>query len=64
MLLYDVRIEAHGQYEYSPLLKLLLRNVKLGVYDRGIVEKYSKTEIKKLNTWIRRERDLKFTYAG
>ena len=64
LLLYDVRKEAHGQYEYSPLLKLLLRNVKLGVYDRGIVEKYSKTEIKKLNTWIRRERDLKFTYAG
>ena len=64
LLLYDVRKEAHGQYEYSPLLKLLLRNVKLGVYDRGIVEKYTKTEIKKLNTWIRRERDLKFTYAG
>ena len=64
LLLYDVRKEAHGQYEYSPLLKLLLRNVKIGVYDRGIVEKYTKTEIKKLNTWIRRERDLKFTYAG
>jgi ribonucleoside-diphosphate reductase alpha chain len=34
------------------------------VYDKGILDKYNKTEIKKLNTWIRRDRDLKFTYAG
>ena len=64
LLLYDVRKEAHGQYEHIPLLKLIIRNVKLGVYDKAIVDKYNKTEIKKLNTWIRRERDLKFTYAG
>ncbi len=64
LLLYDVRKEAHGQYEYTPLLKLIIRNVKLGVYDKDIVEKYTKTEIKKFNSWIRRERDLNFTYAG
>ena len=64
LLSYDIRKEAHGQYEYIPLLKLILRNIKLGVYDRGIVEKYTKTEIKKFNTWIKRDRDLKFTYAG
>jgi ribonucleoside-diphosphate reductase alpha chain len=64
LLLYDVRKEAHGQYEYMPLLKLILRNIRVGVYDKAIVEKYNKTEIKKLNTWIRRDRDLRFTYAG
>src|SRR5210317_80135 len=64
LLSYDVRKEAHGQYEYIPLLKLILRNIKLGVYDRGIVEKYNKTELKKFNTWIRRDRDLNFAYAG
>ena len=64
LLSYDVRKEAHGQYEFMPLLKLILRNIKLGVYDRAIVEKYNKTEIKKMNTWIRRDRDLDFTYAG
>ena len=64
LLLYDVRKEAHGQYEYMPLLKLILRNIRLGVYDKGIVEKYTKTELKKFNTWIKRDRDLKFTYAG
>ena len=64
LLLYDVRKEAHGQYEYMPLLKLILRNIRLGVYDKGILEKYTKTELKKFNTWIKRDRDLKFTYAG
>ena len=64
LLSYDVRKEAHGQYEYIPLLKLILRNIRLGVYDKGILDKYSKTEIKKFNTWIKRDRDLRFTYAG
>jgi len=64
LLLYDVRKEAYGTYEYMPLLKLILRNIKSGVYDKGIVEKYNKTEIKKMNTWIKRERDLNFAYAG
>jgi ribonucleoside-diphosphate reductase alpha chain len=64
LLLYDVRKEAHGAYEYMPLLKLILRNIRLGVYDKGIVEKYNKTELKKFNTWIRRDRDLNFAYAG
>jgi len=64
LLSYDIRKEAHGQYEYIPLLKLLLRNIRNNVYDKEIIDKYFKTEIKKLNTWIRRDRDLKFTYAG
>jgi len=64
LLLYDVRKEAHGQYEYMPLSKLIERNVDLGVYDKDIMDIYSKTECKKFNTWIRRERDLNFTYAG
>jgi len=64
LLSYDVRKEAHGQYEYIPLLKLILRNIRMGVYDKGVLDKYNKTEIKKLNTWIKRDRDLKFTYAG
>jgi len=64
LLSYDIRKEAHGQYEYIPLLKLILRNIRQGVYDKAIVDKYNMTEIKKLNTWIRRERDLNFTYAG
>jgi len=64
LLLYDLRKQAHGDYEYLHLLKLIIRNVRSGVYDKTILDKYNKTEIKKLNTWIRRDRDLDFTYAG
>ena len=64
LLLYDLRKQAHGDYEYLPLLKLIIRNIRSGVYDKTILDKYNKTEIKKLNTWIRRDRDLDFTYAG
>ena len=28
LLSYDVRKEAHGQYEYIPLLKLIVRNIR------------------------------------
>ena len=31
---------------------------------KAILEQYSETEIKKLNTWIKHDRDLQFTYAG
>ena len=46
LLSYDVRKEAHGQYEYIPLLKLILRNIKLGVYDRTIVENITNQKLK------------------
>ena len=50
LLSYDIRKEAHGQYEYIPLLKLIMRNIRNGVYDKAIVDKYNMTEINKLNT--------------
>ena len=64
LLLYDLRKEAYGQYEYIPLSKIIKINVDRGVYDKGIFEKYTASEIKRLNTFIKRERDLEFTYAG
>ena len=41
LLSYDVRKEAHGQYEYMPLLKLILRNIKAG---RGIYKVISSSQ--------------------
>ena len=64
LLLYDTRKEAYGKYEYIPLQQVIKLNVGRGVYDQAIYEKYTATEIKKLNTFIRRDRDLNFTYAG
>ena len=34
------------------------------MYDPAILDKYSKVEIYKFNTWIDHDRDYLFTYAG
>jgi ribonucleoside-diphosphate reductase alpha chain len=39
-------------------------NIKRGVYDSNIKEKYTDTELKKLNTYIKHDRNEEFTYAG
>ena len=64
LLLWGVRKDVFGRFETLPLLKLIKNNIELGVYDQSILEQYSETEIKKLNTWIKHDRDLNFTYAG
>ena len=38
--------------------------VKKGVYDSGILNKYSAEEWDKINSWIDHDRDYLFTYAG
>ncbi|MEM2159509.1 MAG: ATP cone domain-containing protein [Candidatus Nitrosotenuis sp.] len=64
LLLWSLRKQVFGRFEYFSLTELLERNISAGVYDREILEKYSPTELKKLNTFIKHERDLDFTYAG
>ncbi len=64
LLLWGVRKDVFGKFETTPLLQLIQKNIDLGVYDKSILEKYSTVEIKKLNTWIKHDRDLNFTYAG
>ena len=64
LLLWGVRKDVFGRFETLPLIKLIKNNIELGVYDKAILEQYSETEIKKLNTWIKHDRDLQFTYAG
>ena len=38
--------------------------VKRGVYDEGILGKYSLEEWDKINSWVDHDRDMLFTYAG
>jgi ribonucleoside-diphosphate reductase alpha chain len=64
LLLWGVRKDALGKFESLPLLELVKRNIDLGVYDKEITSKYTNEEIKKMNTWIKHDRDLNFTYAG
>ena len=64
LLLWNVYKEVFGQFEPKHFVNVIIQNVKRGVYDRAILDNYTKTELKKLNTWIKHDRDLEFTYAG
>ena len=64
LLLYPIYKETFGQYNPISLLKIIDRNIKGGVYDESIKEKYTETELKQLNKYIKHNRDENFTYAG
>ncbi len=64
LLLYPIYKETFGQYNSVPLLKIIDRNIKQGVYDPSIKDKYTETELKQLNKYIKHGRDENFTYAG
>jgi ribonucleoside-diphosphate reductase alpha chain len=49
---------------YPPLGDIIDRNIKQGVYDKDILNHYSKEQIAECNKYIRHNRDLTFTYAG
>jgi ribonucleoside-diphosphate reductase alpha chain len=64
LLLYGLRKDVFGQFNYIPLLDLVTKNVNFKVYDREILEAYSIEEWETLDSYINHERDLHFTYAG
>jgi len=49
---------------YPTLGDIIDRNIKQGVYDKDILNHYSKEQIAECNKYIRHNRDLTFTYAG
>jgi ribonucleoside-diphosphate reductase alpha chain len=64
LLLFALRKEVMGQFDYVSLSELISRNIKNKVYDDAIVTWYSVKEIEKLDSYIKHSRDLEFTYAG
>ena len=64
LLLYPIYKETFGQYNPVPITKIIDRNIAGGVYDANIKEKYTETELKQLNKYIKHNRDENFTYAG
>ncbi len=64
LLLWGVRKDVFGKFEVDPLTTLIEKNIELGVYDPAIIKDYSSSELKRLNTYIKHDRDLNFTYAG
>ena len=64
LLLWGVRKDVFGQFEVEPLTTLIEKNINLGIYDPAIIKDYTSSELKRLNTFIKHDRDLNFTYAG
>ena len=65
LLLFGLRKEVFGQFDYIPLDELIEKNIEKGLYDPAITKEwYSKKDIEKLNSYIKHKRDFEFTYAG
>lgn len=62
---YLLRKNVFDTFDSLPHLKDLINtNIENGVYDELILEKYTSSEIDKINSYIRHDRDFNFTYAG
>ena len=64
LLLFGLRKEVFGQFDYIPLNELIEKNIAFGVYDKVINQWYSVKELEKINSYIKHKRDFDFTYAG
>ena len=68
LLLFSLQKHVYGKFMPSeghvPLRFFVATNIERGVYDKSILDKYTDDEWNKINSYIRHERDLNFTYAG
>ena len=64
LISYKLRKEAYGQYTPPHLTDIIERNIERGVYDPGILDKYTEQELQDLHGYIKHDRDNTFTYAG
>ena len=65
LLLFGLRKSLYGKmHDHPHLWDHIHTCVNKGVYDSAILDKYSKAEIYKFNSWIDHDRDYLFTYAG
>ena len=67
LLLYGVRKQVFGPdwiRGYPSVYDHATGCVERGVYDDGILGKYTMEEWSKINSWIDHDRDMLFTYAG
>ena len=68
LLLFTIRKEVFGKHidnNYQvPLHFLVGRNIEKGLYDSDIMKWYSDDDFKRLDSYIKHNRDYDFTYAG
>jgi len=64
LLSYGINKEVFGKYTAIPLIETISQNIERKVYDPEILNKYSKEELARLDSYITHSRDENFTYAG
>ena len=66
LLLFGLRKQVYNGHPdgHPPLLEHVKTCIDRGVYDPGIVSKYTDEEWSKLNSYVDHDRDYLFTYAG
>lgn len=62
--MFDLRKQVYGRFEPTDFYQHIKANIVKGVYDKEILEKYTRDEIELLEKHIDHNRDFKFSYAG
>ena len=62
--MFDLRKRAYGRFDPPRLYDHVLNMVKLGKYDKKLLEYYSEEEFDILNSFIDHSRDMAFHYAA
>ncbi len=65
LLLYSLRKQVIGKlWDHPHIWDHVNKCVDAGLYDKEILEKYSKKDFDRMENWVTHERDYDFTYAG
>lgn len=64
LLNYSLRKSVWGGSNAPRLIDVIKQNIKLGNYDKSILDDYSLRDINKINEFIDHSRDFNFTHAG
>ena len=64
LAIFHLRKKAFKNFTPPPLYDHVKKYTELGIYDKDILNKYSKDEIDEFNDYIDHWRDMKFSYAA
>ncbi|MBW5289250.1 MAG: Ribonucleotide reductase of class Ia (aerobic), alpha subunit [Candidatus Ruthia sp. Apha_13_S6] len=64
LAIFHLRKKAFKSFTPPPLFEHIKKITDLGIYDKDILDKYSKEEIETLDAYIDHWRDMKFSYAA
>ncbi|CAD83167.1 ribonucleoside-diphosphate reductase 1 alpha chain [Candidatus Blochmanniella floridana] len=64
LTVFHLRKKAYGQFEPPKLYNHVLHLVKIGKYDKNLVNDYNHKEFEEMDTFIDHWRDMNFSYAA